>query len=167
MSTIIFICLSVISSLSLPIVSSRFLWRPNATFAISRHYRRFDVFVEAEANKAAGKYENASIDRQVRFYQYHDGLTRYSRAKLPITSGRNNFDIFTCLHVQNESVICRDMCLCLRIILHHKSLKYCFTADFLQMFLKVVLSLENTFQLQICLPACGSMKLIALLPGIS
>ncbi|XP_058779588.1 probable hexosyltransferase MUCI70 [Vicia villosa] len=67
-------------------VLERFLWRPNATFAISRHYRRFDVFVEAEANKVAGKYENASIDRQVQFYQYHDGLTHYSRAKLPITS---------------------------------------------------------------------------------
>lgn len=67
-------------------ILERFLWRPNATFAISRHYRRFDVFVEAEANKVAGKYENASIDRQVQFYQYHDGLTRYSRAKLPITS---------------------------------------------------------------------------------
>ncbi|KAK7272539.1 hypothetical protein RJT34_29195 [Clitoria ternatea] len=67
-------------------VLERFLWRPNATFAISRHYRRFDVFVEAEANKAAGKYENASIDHQIQFYQYHDGLTHYSRAKLPITS---------------------------------------------------------------------------------
>lgn len=67
-------------------VLERFLWRTNATFAISRHYRRFDVFVEAEANKAAGKYENASIDHQIQFYQNHDGLTRYSRAKLPITS---------------------------------------------------------------------------------
>lgn len=67
-------------------VLERFLWRPNATFAISRHYRRFDVFVEAEANKAAGKYENASIDRQIQFYQYHDGLTHYSKDKLPITS---------------------------------------------------------------------------------
>ncbi|RZB77125.1 hypothetical protein D0Y65_035188 [Glycine soja] len=67
-------------------VLERFLWRQNATFAISRHYRRFDVFVEAEANKAAGKYENASIDHQIQFYKYHDGLTHYSRAKLPITS---------------------------------------------------------------------------------
>ncbi|XP_020223751.1 uncharacterized protein LOC109805890 isoform X2 [Cajanus cajan] len=67
-------------------ILERFLWRPNATFAISRHYRRFDVFVEAEANKAAGKYENASIDHQIQFYQYHDGLTHYSREKLPITS---------------------------------------------------------------------------------
>ncbi|XLT05306.1 hypothetical protein HN51_044055, partial [Arachis hypogaea] len=73
----------------------RFLWRPNATFAISRHYRRFDVFVEAEANKAAGKYENSSIDHQVQFYKYHDGLTHYSKDKLPITSGRNNVDRFT------------------------------------------------------------------------
>ncbi|KAJ1376415.1 hypothetical protein SESBI_49961 [Sesbania bispinosa] len=67
-------------------ILERFLWRSNATFAISRHYRRFDVFVEAEANKAAGKYENASIDHQIQFYQHHDGLTHYSRAKLPITS---------------------------------------------------------------------------------
>ncbi|KAL2331429.1 hypothetical protein Fmac_019010 [Flemingia macrophylla] len=67
-------------------ILERFLWRPNATFAISRHYRRFDVFVEAEANKAAGKYENASIDQQIQFYQHHDGLTQYSREKLPITS---------------------------------------------------------------------------------
>ncbi|OIW11538.1 hypothetical protein TanjilG_26904 [Lupinus angustifolius] len=67
-------------------VLERFLWRTNATFAISRHYRRFDVFVEAEANKVAGKYENASIDHQIQFYQHHDGLTHYSKAKLPITS---------------------------------------------------------------------------------
>jgi hypothetical protein len=43
-------------------ILERFLWRQNATFAISRHYRRFDVFEEAEANKAAGKYDNSSID---------------------------------------------------------------------------------------------------------
>ncbi|KAI4333664.1 hypothetical protein L6164_018444 [Bauhinia variegata] len=67
-------------------ILERFLWRPNATFAISRHYRRFDVFVEAEANKAAGKYENASIDSQIQFYQLYDGLTHYTRAKLPVTS---------------------------------------------------------------------------------
>lgn len=66
--------------------SSRFLWRKNATFAISRHYRRFDVFVEAEANKAGGKYDNGSIDFQVEFYR-REGLTPYSEAKLPITSG--------------------------------------------------------------------------------
>lgn len=64
----------------------RFLWRENVTFAISRHYKRFDVFVEAEANKAAGKYANASIDFQVDFYK-KEGLTPYSTAKLPITSG--------------------------------------------------------------------------------
>lgn len=64
----------------------RFLWRQNANFAISRHYRRFDVFEEAEANKAAGKYDNASIDYQIDFYK-KEGLTPYSRAKLPITSG--------------------------------------------------------------------------------
>ncbi|KAJ0103707.1 hypothetical protein Patl1_04673 [Pistacia atlantica] len=63
----------------------RFLWRQNATFAISRHYRRFDVFVEAEANKAAGKYDNATIDYQMEFYR-NEGLTPYSEAKLPITS---------------------------------------------------------------------------------
>ncbi|KAM7530667.1 hypothetical protein LguiB_034077 [Lonicera macranthoides] len=66
-------------------ILERFLWRKNATFAISRHYRRFDVFVEAEANKAGGKYDNASIDFQVEFYR-REGLTPYSRAKLPITS---------------------------------------------------------------------------------
>ncbi|KAK3005692.1 hypothetical protein RJ639_017618 [Escallonia herrerae] len=66
-------------------LSFRFLWRQNATFAISRHYRRFDVFEEAEANKAAGKYDNASIDYQIDFYK-NDGLTPYSEAKLPITS---------------------------------------------------------------------------------
>ncbi|KAL2944291.1 Protein FAM83H [Bienertia sinuspersici] len=67
-------------------VLERFLWRENATFAISRHYTRFDVFVEAEANKVGGKYDNASIDYQIGFYQ-NEGLTPYSKAKLPITSG--------------------------------------------------------------------------------
>ncbi|XVF25797.1 hypothetical protein REPUB_Repub13aG0244500 [Reevesia pubescens] len=66
-------------------ILERFLWRNNATFAISRHYKRFDVFDEAEANKAAGKYDNASIDFQVDFYK-KEGLTPYSEAKLPITS---------------------------------------------------------------------------------
>ncbi|CAN4104180.1 unnamed protein product [Withania somnifera] len=66
-------------------ILERFLWRQNATFAISRHYRRFDVFQEAEANKAAGKYDNASIDHQIDFYK-KEGLTSYSEAKLPITS---------------------------------------------------------------------------------
>ncbi|GLU23001.1 hypothetical protein SLE2022_390360 [Rubroshorea leprosula] len=66
-------------------ILERFLWRKNATFAISRHYKRFDLFVEAEANKAAGKYDNASIDFQVDFYK-KEGLTPYSEAKLPITS---------------------------------------------------------------------------------
>ncbi|KAI9385324.1 hypothetical protein POPTR_011G053000v4 [Populus trichocarpa] len=66
-------------------ILERFLWRENATFAISRHYRRFDVFIEAEANKAAGKYENASIDFQVEFYK-KEGLTPYSEAKFPIIS---------------------------------------------------------------------------------
>lgn len=66
-------------------ILERFLWRNGATFAISRHYRRFDVFKEADANKAAGKYENASIDFQVDFYK-SEGLTPYTRAKLPISS---------------------------------------------------------------------------------
>ncbi|KAL3733746.1 hypothetical protein ACJRO7_023159 [Eucalyptus globulus] len=66
-------------------ILERFLWRENASFAISRHYRRFDVFEEAEANKAAGKYDNASIDSQIEFYK-REGLTPYSVAKLPITS---------------------------------------------------------------------------------
>ncbi|GMJ14679.1 MUCILAGE-RELATED 70 [Hibiscus trionum] len=66
-------------------ILERFLWRKNATFAISRHYKRFDVFAEAEANKAAGKYDNASINFQVDFYR-KEGLTPYSEAKLPITS---------------------------------------------------------------------------------
>ncbi|XP_012848455.1 PREDICTED: uncharacterized protein LOC105968373 [Erythranthe guttata] len=66
-------------------ILERFLWRKNASFAISRHYKRFDVFEEAEANKAAGKYDNASIDFQIEFYK-NEGLTTYSTAKLPITS---------------------------------------------------------------------------------
>ncbi|KAL3508679.1 hypothetical protein ACH5RR_028080 [Cinchona calisaya] len=66
-------------------ILERFLWRQNATFAISRHYTRFDVFVEAEANKAAGKYDNVSIDHQIGFYR-KEGLTPYTKAKLPITS---------------------------------------------------------------------------------
>ncbi|KAI3466111.1 hypothetical protein Pfo_022774 [Paulownia fortunei] len=66
-------------------ILERFLWRQNATFAISRHYRRFDVFEEAEANKAGGKYDNISIDYQIEFYK-KEGLTPYTTTKLPITS---------------------------------------------------------------------------------
>lgn len=44
------------------------------------------MFEEAEANKAAGKYDNSSIDEQINFYK-QEGLTPYSEAKLPITSG--------------------------------------------------------------------------------
>ncbi|KAK9714687.1 hypothetical protein RND81_06G112300 [Saponaria officinalis] len=66
-------------------ILERFLWRANASFAISRHYKRFDVFVEAEANKAAAKYDNTSIDFQIDFYK-KEGLTPYSVDKLPITS---------------------------------------------------------------------------------
>eukprot|EP00246_Nothoceros_aenigmaticus_P012286 TRINITY_DN3758_c0_g1_i1.p1 TRINITY_DN3758_c0_g1~~TRINITY_DN3758_c0_g1_i1.p1 ORF type:complete len:218 (+),score=20.09 TRINITY_DN3758_c0_g1_i1:55-654(+) len=54
-------------------------------FAISKHYKRFDVFEEAEANKAAGKYDNESINSQIEFYR-QEGLTPYSSAKLPIVS---------------------------------------------------------------------------------
>ncbi|KAL9267559.1 putative hexosyltransferase MUCI70 [Drosera capensis] len=53
-------------------ILERFLWRQNVSFAISKHYRRFDVFVEAEANKAAAKYDNASIDFQIDFYRKED-----------------------------------------------------------------------------------------------
>ncbi|GKB58923.1 putative ceramidase, partial [Tanacetum coccineum] len=66
-------------------ILERFLWRENASFAISRHYKRFDVFLEAEANKVAAKYDNASIDFQIDFYK-KEGLTPYSTAKLPIRS---------------------------------------------------------------------------------
>ncbi|CAM6109133.1 unnamed protein product [Calypogeia fissa] len=66
-------------------ILERFLWRTYDTFAISKHYARFDVFVEAEANKAAGKYDNASIDAQVDFYR-SEGLTPYNSKKLPIVS---------------------------------------------------------------------------------
>lgn len=72
----------------------RFLLRKNVSFAISRHYRRFDVFEEAEANKVGGKYDNASIDYQIEFYK-REGLTHYSSAKLPITSGK-------CFSLANE-----------------------------------------------------------------
>ncbi|XP_027368217.1 uncharacterized protein LOC113874184 isoform X2 [Abrus precatorius] len=84
-------------------ILERFLWRKNATFAISKHYRRFDVFVEAEANKVAGKYDNTSIDFQIEFYK-NEGLTPYTEAKLPLISGcvivREHVPIsnlFTCL----------------------------------------------------------------------
>ncbi|KAG2681865.1 hypothetical protein I3760_11G163800 [Carya illinoinensis] len=88
-------------------ILERFLWRENANFAISRHYKRYDVFVEAEANKAAGKYDNFSIDNQIEFYK-SEGLTPYSLDKLPITSDVPEgcviikehipiTDLFTCL----------------------------------------------------------------------
>ncbi|CAH9141689.1 unnamed protein product [Cuscuta epithymum] len=66
-------------------ILERFLWRKNASFAISKHYRRFDVFVEAEANKAAAKFDNSSIDFQIEFYK-KEGLTPFSSSKFPITS---------------------------------------------------------------------------------
>ncbi|XP_038978265.1 uncharacterized protein LOC120108662 [Phoenix dactylifera] len=67
------------------LILERLLWRENATFAISRHYKRFDVFEEGKANKAAKKYDSASIDAQLEFYR-REGLTHYSPDKLPITS---------------------------------------------------------------------------------
>ncbi|XP_024524730.1 uncharacterized protein LOC9655520 isoform X1 [Selaginella moellendorffii] len=66
-------------------IMERFLWRTHDTFAISKHYKRFDVFTEAEANKLARKYNNASIDAQVNFYR-KEGLVPYTTAKLPIVS---------------------------------------------------------------------------------
>lgn len=74
----------------------RFLWRQNATFAISRHYTRFDVFEEAEANKAGGKYDNSSIDYQIEFYK-KEGLTHYTAKKLPITSGKSIIGLYLIL----------------------------------------------------------------------
>lgn len=71
----------------------RFLWRHNASYAISRHYRRFDVFEEAEANKAGMKYDNSSIDYQIEFYK-KEGLTPYTTAKLPITSGMSMTSLY-------------------------------------------------------------------------
>ncbi|XP_030931844.1 uncharacterized protein LOC115957677 isoform X3 [Quercus lobata] len=67
-------------------ILERFLWRENANIAISRHYKRYDVFVEAEANKNAGKFDNASIDYQIDFYRREENLTAYNESKLPITS---------------------------------------------------------------------------------
>jgi hypothetical protein len=53
---------------------------------LSSSLLNFDVFVEAEANKAAAKYDNASIDSKIEFYK--EGLTPYTEAKLPLISGR-------------------------------------------------------------------------------
>ncbi|CAH1450947.1 unnamed protein product [Lactuca virosa] len=69
----------------------RFLWRENASFAISRHYKRFDVFLEAKANKAARKYNNASIDFQTDFYKREDLTCVVIREHIPISN------LFTCL----------------------------------------------------------------------
>eukprot|EP00250_Pteridium_aquilinum_P014028 c21729_g1_i1 orf=1484-2644(+) len=66
-------------------VLERFLWRQNQSFAISQHYRRLDVFEEAEANKAAGKYDNASIDAQINFYRT-EGITHFDTSKSPFRS---------------------------------------------------------------------------------
>lgn len=66
-------------------VLERFLWRGHFTWAISKHYQRFNVFEEADRNKEAGKYDNASIDAQIEVYR-KEGLTPYSEEKLPIMS---------------------------------------------------------------------------------
>ncbi|KAI5069324.1 hypothetical protein GOP47_0015625 [Adiantum capillus-veneris] len=66
-------------------VLERFLWRQNQTFAISQHYKRLDVFEEAEANKAAGKYDNSSIDAQVDFYR-REGITHFDKLGSPFRS---------------------------------------------------------------------------------
>jgi hypothetical protein len=67
----------------------RFLWRKNINFAISEHYKRFDVFEEALANKAAKKYDNMSIDTQINFYHQTEGLLSYCQKKHPVfRSGR-------------------------------------------------------------------------------
>ncbi|KAF6174272.1 hypothetical protein GIB67_028017 [Kingdonia uniflora] len=58
--------------------------RNNASFAISRHYRRFYVFKEVEANKLLGNTTMPPLN-QVEFYK-REGLTPNSEAKLPITS---------------------------------------------------------------------------------
>lgn len=116
----------------------RFLWRENANIAISRHYKRFDVYEEAEANKAAGKYDNASIDYQIEFYR-REGLTPYSLAKLPITSGTcmiHAYMLCLCLHMlavcisqnrvycfMNEFCRCSwRLCHCKGAHSHHKSI---------------------------------------------
>lgn len=76
------------------------------------------MFVEAEANKAASKFDNASIDFQVEFYK-KEGLTPYSAAKLPITSGndvkppfsnlfhKSEIDIFSSLNIVAYYFTCR------------------------------------------------------------
>lgn len=51
------------------------------------------MFLEAEANKAAAKYDNASIDFQIDFYK-KEGLTPYTSAKLPIRSGTTFYLFF-------------------------------------------------------------------------
>lgn len=91
----------------------RFLWRQNANFAISRHYKRYDVFVEAEANKAAGKYDNSTINEQIDFY-IKEGLQPYSEAKFPITSGRSFIHLRSyvslCIHMAVYVFLLRFAC---------------------------------------------------------
>ncbi|BBH01788.1 Protein of unknown function D [Prunus dulcis] len=80
-----FYCEVLSNGLCCQFLALGFLWRQNANFAISRHYKRYDVFEEAEANKAAGKYDNSTINEQIDFY-IKEGLQPYSEAKFPITS---------------------------------------------------------------------------------
>ena len=77
------------------------------------------MFEEAEANKAAGKYDNVSIDYQIEFYK-NEGLTPYSEAKLPITSGK--CVILMC-------IVCVTLYLEIEV--------FGFMSELLQMFLKV------------------------------
>ena len=102
---------------------ARFLWRENANIAISRHYKRYDVFVEAEANKNAGKFDNASIDYQIDFYRREENLTAYNESKLPITSGRFHAFMFAWITLK---------------IFIHVHILFLQLYMFLQMFLKVV-----------------------------
>eukprot|EP00243_Klebsormidium_subtile_P000527 TRINITY_DN1089_c0_g1_i5.p1 TRINITY_DN1089_c0_g1~~TRINITY_DN1089_c0_g1_i5.p1 ORF type:complete len:580 (+),score=141.45 TRINITY_DN1089_c0_g1_i5:33-1742(+) len=66
-------------------ILERFLWRSGHTFAISKHYKRFDAFIEAEANKAQGKYDNETINAQVQHYR-EEGMIPFGPDKAPIES---------------------------------------------------------------------------------
>lgn len=110
------------------------------------------MFLEAEANKAAGKYDNASIDFQIDFYK-EEGLTPYSSAKLPITSGtRLSFPFFL--------VILISLRFKTRYSNFINTVECC-----LQMFPRDVLLLESIFQSPISLPVYGLTKWTALLQG--
>lgn len=78
-------------------ILERFLWRSGHTFAIAKHYKRFDAFIEADANKAQGKYDNATIDAQVQLYR-EDGMLPFGPEKRPIESGASEDCCQTCDH---------------------------------------------------------------------